>query len=62
MRIKEIIDQLGNDIFGILSCEHCGHEQKFTGYADNYYFIQVVPSYYCKKCGKNRAGEVRDEV
>lgn len=62
MQIKEIRNQLGNDLFGTMYCEHCGNEEKLVGYADNYFFTKVLPSFYCKKCGKNRAGEVKNEV
>lgn len=60
MDIKEITNRLGNDLFGTIQCEHCGNVQKFTGYADDYYFTKVLPNYHCKKCGKNRAGEVEE--
>ena len=61
MNIKEIKEQLGNDLFGTMYCEHCGNDQKLVGYADNYFFTKVLPSYHCKKCGKNRAGEIKHE-
>lgn len=48
MQIKEITNQLGNDIYGTIYCEHCGNIQKFTGYADNYYFTKVLPSFHCR--------------
>lgn len=62
MQIKEITSQLGNDIFGTIYCEHCGNVQKFTGYADNYYFTKVLPSFHCRVCGKNRAGEMKEVI
>lgn len=52
MNIKKITNQLENDIYGILYCEHCGYERKFIGYADDHYFNKVLPSFYCAKCGK----------
>lgn len=57
MRIKEITDRLSNDIFGILECEHCGATRKFTGYDDENYHKNVLPSFCCNKCGRNRLGE-----
>ena len=60
MKIKEIREQLGNDLFGTMECEHCGNVQKLVGYADNYFFTKVLPAYLCQKCGKNRAGEMNN--
>lgn len=61
MNIKKITSQIGNDLYGTIFCEHCGNVQKFIGYNDNYFLTKVLPSFYCKKCGKNRAGEAQNE-
>lgn len=57
MRIETIKDQIRNDIFGTLKCEHCGASQKFTGYDDDYYHQNVIPKIACKACGKDRRGQ-----
>ncbi len=51
MKIKQIDDQLRNDLYGKLECEHCGHIQKFIGYDDANYHNNVVPTIKCKACG-----------
>lgn len=57
MRIKEITFESRNDFHAIMVCEHCGHTQNLTsGYHDNYYHTQVIPSMHCKGCGRNSAG------
>lgn len=57
MRIKEITDQYGRDLYGKLECEHCGTVEKLTGgYDDDYWHNHVLPARHCGKCGKNRAG------
>jgi hypothetical protein len=52
MRIKSIRDQIRNDIFGTLECEHCGAEEKFVGYDDDNYHDNVIPARKCKVCGR----------
>ena len=58
MKIKNFTFEMGNDFKAILTCEHCGAEQKLeTGYHDSHYHNRVLPSIACESCGKNRAGE-----
>lgn len=57
MKIKEITDRIKNDIYGILECEHCGATRKFVGYDDENYHKNVLPEFYCMKCGLNRKGD-----
>lgn len=50
---------MGNDFSALMECEHCGNIQKLSsGYEDSYYHDRVIPAMTCKKCGKNRAGEL----
>lgn len=47
----------GRDFTGVMECEHCKNkEQLKTGYNDANYHDNVIPKFYCKSCGKNRAG------
>ena len=58
MRISKITSQHRNDFCADMVCEHCGNESKLTtGYNDANYHINVIPSFYCTACGKNRAGD-----
>ena len=57
MKIKEITDRIRNDIYGTLECEHCGATRKFVGYDDENYHKNVLPEFYCMKCGLNRKGD-----
>lgn len=52
MKIKEITSQNRRDIYGILVCQHCGHEQKFTGYDDHFWRNERVPTINCHSCRK----------
>lgn len=53
MKIAKITSQSRRDLYGILACEGCGHEQKFVGYDDDHYHRNVVPTLTCKSCGKS---------
>ena len=52
MKIKEIKSQNRRDFTAIYKCEHCGHEEKGSGYDDNYFHENVIPAMKCKECGK----------
>lgn len=52
MRIKKITEQIRRDFWAIYECEHCGHEEKGSGYDDSYFHSQVIPEKVCKNCGK----------
>jgi phage terminase large subunit GpA-like protein len=57
MKIDQITNELGNDFFAVLVCEHCGEKQDLKrGYHDNYYHTKVMPSIKCRACGKDRLG------
>lgn len=53
MKITSIRSQARRDIYGSMTCEGCGHEQKFVGYDDDNYHRNVVPTITCKSCGKS---------
>ncbi len=60
MRILDLSGSLGRDLYGKLQCEHCNAIEKLSGgYDDSYWHNRVLPSFHCKSCGKNRAGEVK---
>ena len=52
MQIKKITTQIRNDIYGVLKCEHYGHEVQFTGYDDEYWHNNVLPAKECPECKK----------
>jgi len=52
MKIKEITSQSRRDFQAIYVCEHCGNEERGSGYDDIYFHEQVIPKKKCSKCGK----------
>lgn len=52
MKIKEITCQHRRDFTAIYVCEGCGHEEKGSGYDDNYFHTIVIPDKRCAACGK----------
>jgi hypothetical protein len=50
MKIKQILNQHRRDFFAIFVCEHCGNEEKASGYDDSYFHKTVIPEMKCKKC------------
>jgi transcription elongation factor Elf1 len=52
MKIKKIESQSRRDFYAIYECEHCGHEEKGSGYDDSYFHQNVIPAMKCCKCGK----------
>ena len=62
MRIKEYRSIGGRDFHATMECEHCGGTQELkTGYNDAYYHQHVIPAMTCRRCGRNRAGEIPAE-
>ena len=58
MKIKNIISRNRRDFWAIYECEHCGHEtEKESGYDDNYFHREVIPSKTCPKCKKKGSDE-----
>ena len=56
MKIKEITSQCRRDFYAIYACEHCGFEEKGSGYDDANFHENVIPAMKCKECGLT-AGE-----
>lgn len=53
MRIKTINSQHRRDFTATLECEHCGKEQELmSGYDDDNYHKNVIPSIRCNNCGE----------
>ena len=52
MKIKEIPSQSRRDFWAIYECEHCGHTEEGSGYDDDNFHKNVIPSMKCPKCGK----------
>lgn len=52
MKIKTIIRQSRRDFTAIYECEHCQAEIQSSGYDDNYFHTEVIPTMVCEKCGK----------
>ena len=59
MRIKGIESQSRRDFYALYECEHCGHTERGSGYDDDNFHRNVVPSMACKKCGKTAAENYR---
>ena len=56
MHIKRITYQYRRDFQAEYECEHCGHVYNDTGYDDDNFHLNVIPTIHCPKCGKT-AGE-----
>lgn len=60
MKIKTILSQHRNDFTAEMECEHCGHTYiNSVGYDDQNYHQNVIPLFHCKKCEKDRAGNLK---
>ena len=59
MRIKAIESQHRRDFYCIYECEHCGHEQRGSGYDDDNFHRNVIPMMVCGKCGKTAPEDYR---
>lgn len=59
MKIKKIKDQIRRDFFAIYECEHCGHEKHGSGYDDDNFHRNVIPSMKCEKCEKTSGDDYR---
>ena len=57
MKIKQIISQHRRDFTAIYECQHCGHEERASGYDDANFHQDVNPNMECGKCGQ-KGGEV----
>lgn len=52
MKIKEIESQNRRDFWAVYECEHCGHTHRGSGYDDDNFHRNVIPSMKCEECGK----------
>jgi transcription elongation factor Elf1 len=59
MKIKKILSQHRRDFTAIYECEHCGAEQKDSGYDDSFFHSEVIPKMACKSCGKTASADYR---
>ena len=51
MKIKTILSQHRRDFTALYECEHCGHELKSSGYDDDNFHRNVIPTMKCSNCG-----------
>jgi transcription elongation factor Elf1 len=59
MKIEKITDQSRRDFWAIYKCEHCGHEEKGSGYDDANFHQNVIPKMECGECGKTASEDYR---
>ena len=52
MRIKKILRQHRRDFTALYECEHCGALKEDSGYDDEYFHMNIVPTMKCPECGK----------
>lgn len=52
MKIKSIEHQTRRDFYAIYECEHCGYEDRGSGYDDANFHQNVIPAMKCPECGK----------
>jgi DNA-directed RNA polymerase subunit RPC12/RpoP len=50
MRIEKILWQHRRDFMAVYKCEHCKKSVTHTGYDDNNFHWNVVPSMACPSC------------
>jgi len=59
MKIKKILSQHRRDFKAIYECEHCGSEQRDSGYDDAYFHGTVIPDMKCPNCGLTAGDDYR---
>ena len=59
MKIEKITSQHRRDFQAVYKCEHCGHEEKGSGYDDAHFHENVVPNMKCGKCGEKASTDYR---
>lgn len=59
MKIKNIISQNRRDFMAVYVCEHCGAEEKSSGYDDTYFHSEVIPNMRCKSCNEVSSSDYR---
>lgn len=55
MKIKTIVSQSRRDFKAIYECEHCGATKEGSGYDDDFFHKNVIPTFICEECGKTAA-------
>ena len=63
MKLNRILKKMGYDFQGEYKCEFCGAietDKTVNSYMDANYFENVIPNMFCKKCGKNSNGKVKE--
>lgn len=59
MKIKTITSQHRRDFYALYECEHCGFEQKGSGYDDANFHQNVIPNMKCPECGSSASEDYR---
>ncbi len=52
MHIKKIISQYRRDFKAIYTCEWCNEDHVSTGYDDEYFHKNIIPTMKCPSCKK----------
>lgn len=52
MKIQKIESQSRRDFYATYECEHCGHSEQGSGYDDDNFHQNIIPTMKCKKCGE----------
>lgn len=54
MKVTKRYNQHRRDLSIDMECENCGAEEtKISAYDDTNYWVNVVPNFKCKECGKS---------
>jgi hypothetical protein len=59
MKIQKILSQHRRDFRAIYECEHCGATEEKSGYDDDNFHRNVIPSMACPQCGKSAPPDYR---
>jgi len=57
MQIKKIISQNRRDFQATYMCEHCGNEERGSGYDDAHFHANVIPKMTCEHCKKTASDD-----
>jgi len=60
LKIKEILSQTRRDFQAIYICEKCDTEETASGYDDENFHKNVIPSKICEKCGESLISQGAD--
>lgn len=59
MKIKKFLNQHRRDFYAVFECEHCGFEHNRSGYDDNNFHRNVIPTFKCPRCEKTATDDYR---